>query len=65
MLKARVVNVGRRTRQIITTDWQHGEPGTPHAELHEHVTLATPTELSDTQKLRLMTTQEARDVCAK
>jgi hypothetical protein len=54
----RIVNVGRRSRQIIKTERAHGAPGTPHAERHEHITLETPHELSDTAKLRLLSVRE-------
>lgn len=62
-MEVRIVKVGRGSRgsrQIATTELKHGEAGTTHAESHEHVTLATPVELTDTARLRLLTAKEAQ-----
>jgi hypothetical protein len=57
-MSTKVVRVGR-IEQAITTQFQPGKlPG--FMERHEHVTLQTPAQLTETQKLRLMTYHEAK-----
>jgi hypothetical protein len=44
----------RSTEQIVTTQWLPGPDGEPH----EHVTLQTPTPITETQRLRLVKSWE-------
>jgi hypothetical protein len=56
-MTSRTVLVGKR-EQIVSTRWVAGtKPG--FTEVHEHVILASPGGISDTQRLRLMTAREA------
>lgn len=59
-MSTKIVRVGRghlQTEQVITNTFGPGELPTA---VHEHVTLSTPPEITDTQRLRLMTALEAR-----
>lgn len=56
-MTSRIVRVGRgkhATMQVVTTQWLLD----PNGDVREHVTLATPSEQSDTAKLRLMSARE-------
>jgi hypothetical protein len=57
-MTSRIIRIGRGklgSAQMVTTQWLAGPDGT----VHEHVTLETPKHMSDTAKLRLITSQEA------
>lgn len=56
MMTTRVVRVGK-ARQIVTTTFTEDEKAKDG--VHEHVTLATPTPLTDTQKLRVVSLTES------
>jgi hypothetical protein len=52
-MTSRIVRVGR-IQQVITTTYTTQPDGT----VHEHITLATPNQLTDTQRLRIQKTWE-------
>jgi len=55
-MTSRIVRVGK-TQQMITTQFIPGSrPG--FEERHEHVTLATPRAITDTQRLRTLASWE-------
>jgi hypothetical protein len=55
----RAKGVKRGTDVIVTVQWLHGDAGTPHEPIHEHVTLETPKALTETQRLRTLSAWEA------
>jgi len=63
-MTSRLVRVGRRNQQIITTRWAAGtHPG--FTQVHEHVTLATPSHQSETERLRVLTVRDSSRAEAK
>lgn len=53
-MTSRIVRVGKM-RQLVTTVFESDETG---QIVHEHITLSTPTPLTDTARLRLLTVDE-------
>jgi hypothetical protein len=57
-MNTRVIKIGKgrhQSEQVVTTTFT-----TENGAVREHVTLATPEPISDTQRMRLMTYAEAK-----